>query len=537
LLTDPPPPQQVYQIFCRLSRNTSLRIGQASGQIELVIEKSMLVSLPSSTLQIIDSQNSNHSLVDVLVCTPGRLLEHLQSTPGFTLTHLKYIVFDEADRLLSNAYDHWVRALMSSTSSSSISSSRPNNLLKGLHGSPTASSGSLHETLGHSYRYTSGGYLDDLPHIQRLMFSATLTDNPRKLALSGVRNPLIIRTLASTPYTVTEARGPHEEVEDPTAAAAGMKSMEYILPSRLKEWLCVCETASRPLYLISILYQLCGLVTPPRLASSSSPEAPAPINSDEIILIFTSSVETTHRLSRLLQLFNKQFEHLQLTTSAPSASSNGSGSASSVFGGKVQEISRLIPSKTRTEILQLARQGGTGTGSAIKILISSDQLTRGIDLQNIRVVINYDSPSHPRTYVHRVGRTARANRHGDCITMIKRGNLSQFHKMRGEIASASPAADAVVASGSEKKVNVERVQIVWAEQIRASLKGGKGKRKRMERSADEKEEGVEQREEEEQKKTVKDEYEGAYGHYQRALQHLNRVLEMESQNELRMGDC
>jgi hypothetical protein len=62
-------------------------------------------------------------------------------------------------------------------------------------------------------------------------------------------------------YTLTEG--------DLTKPEEGiMKSMEYILPTRLKEWLCVCETSSRPLYLISILYQLCGLISTPANATA-----------------------------------------------------------------------------------------------------------------------------------------------------------------------------------------------------------------------------------------------------------------------------
>ena len=48
------------------------------------------------------------SRVDVLVCTPGRLVEHLEGTPGFTLQHVRFLVVDEADRLLSQAYQDWL---------------------------------------------------------------------------------------------------------------------------------------------------------------------------------------------------------------------------------------------------------------------------------------------------------------------------------------------------------------------------------------------------------------------------------------------
>ena len=46
--------------------------------------------------------------VDVEVCTPGRLVDHLESTPGLTLEHLRFLVVDEADRLLNQSYNNWV---------------------------------------------------------------------------------------------------------------------------------------------------------------------------------------------------------------------------------------------------------------------------------------------------------------------------------------------------------------------------------------------------------------------------------------------
>jgi superfamily II DNA/RNA helicase len=74
-----------------------------------------------------------------------------------------------------------------------------------------------------------------------------------------------------------------------------------------------------------------------------------------------------------------------------------------------------------------ARQG------LVRIIVSSDQLARGIDLASVKLVINYDPPKHPRTYVHRVGRTARANRAGHSITMLKLGHLGEFKKLRKSI--------------------------------------------------------------------------------------------------------
>ncbi|MBO7592624.1 MAG: DEAD/DEAH box helicase [Bacteroidaceae bacterium] len=54
----------------------------------------------------------------------------------------------------------------------------------------------------------------------------------------------------------------------------------------------------------------------------------------------------------------------------------------------------------------------------ISILIATDIVSRGIDIDDIQLVINYDVPRDPEDYVHRIGRTARANRDGQAITLV-----------------------------------------------------------------------------------------------------------------------
>ncbi len=54
----------------------------------------------------------------------------------------------------------------------------------------------------------------------------------------------------------------------------------------------------------------------------------------------------------------------------------------------------------------------------ISILIATDIVSRGIDIDDIQMVINYDVPRDPEDYVHRIGRTARANRDGQAVTLV-----------------------------------------------------------------------------------------------------------------------
>jgi superfamily II DNA/RNA helicase len=74
----------------------------------------------------------------------------------------------------------------------------------------------------------------------------------------------------------------------------------------------------------------------------------------------------------------------------------------------------------------------------VAVLVSSDHMTRGIDLPNIRLVVNYDPPKHVKTYVHRAGRTARALRSGHCVTLLNVGQLGSFKKLRLEVDPPLP---------------------------------------------------------------------------------------------------
>ncbi len=66
----------------------------------------------------------------------------------------------------------------------------------------------------------------------------------------------------------------------------------------------------------------------------------------------------------------------------------------------------------RTETMENFREG------KVQILVATDIAARGIDVADISHVINYDVPTHPEDYVHRVGRTARAYGVGDAITLM-----------------------------------------------------------------------------------------------------------------------
>lgn len=67
--------------------------------------------------------------------------------------------------------------------------------------------------------------------------------------------------------------------------------------------------------------------------------------------------------------------------------------------------------------------------SRISILIATDIVSRGIDIDDIQLVINYDVPRDAEDYVHRIGRTARANRDGQAITLVNEKDYQYLRKI------------------------------------------------------------------------------------------------------------
>jgi ATP-dependent RNA helicase RhlE len=70
---------------------------------------------------------------------------------------------------------------------------------------------------------------------------------------------------------------------------------------------------------------------------------------------------------------------------------------------------------------------------AVKILIGTDIISRGIDVVGIELVINFDTPSDPEDYVHRVGRTARADKEGEAITFVNPKDQHKFVRIESLI--------------------------------------------------------------------------------------------------------
>ena len=87
----------------------------------------------------------------------------------------------------------------------------------------------------------------------------------------------------------------------------------------------------------------------------------------------------------------------------------------------VSVIHSGMRSTDRNEIMKDFRKGKT------RILVSTDLLSRGIDIQQVSIVINYDLPKNNESYLHRIGRSGRFGRKGVAINLVSR---QDFWRMR-----------------------------------------------------------------------------------------------------------
>jgi ATP-dependent RNA helicase RhlE len=224
--------------------------------------------------------------VEILVATPGRLLDHVEQKT-LNLGQVQILVLDEADRMLDM------------------------------------------------------GFMPDLKRIlallpkqrQNLMFSATFSNEIKKLADDFLTNPTLI------------------EVARSNATAENVTQKVYMVEQGKKQ---------------ALLIQL--------LKAEDNKQ----------VIIFTKTKITASRLSKALQ--------------------KEGIAAESIHGDKSQ--------KERLEALDAFKAG------KITALVATDVAARGLDISDLPMVINYEIPSAPEDYVHRIGRTGRAGASGVAISLV-----------------------------------------------------------------------------------------------------------------------
>ncbi len=121
--------------------------------------------------------------------------------------------------------------------------------------------------------------------------------------------------------------------------------------------------------------------------------------------------------------------------------------AESIHGDRTQS--------QRTRALDAFKKG------RYRVLVATDVAARGIDVNDLGHVINYDVPAEPADYIHRIGRTARAQKSGDAITFVSYDETDLFAKIESTIGTraervAHPLSDAAAGYSLETKPQPRR---------------------------------------------------------------------------------
>ncbi|WP_339646614.1 DEAD/DEAH box helicase [uncultured Salegentibacter sp.] len=90
------------------------------------------------------------------------------------------------------------------------------------------------------------------------------------------------------------------------------------------------------------------------------------------------------------------------------------------------ECTVIHSNKTQNYRLRSIKQFGSGF---CRILVATDVMARGLDIESVSHVINFDTPKYPENYMHRIGRTGRAEKEGNSILMTTEAELESLEKI------------------------------------------------------------------------------------------------------------
>ncbi len=84
-----------------------------------------------------------------------------------------------------------------------------------------------------------------------------------------------------------------------------------------------------------------------------------------------------------------------------------------------------LSQRQRENVLRAFREG------KVKVLVATDVAARGLDIKDVGLVINYELPENPESYVHRIGRTGRAGREGTAISLVAEPEKRRMYRIKG----------------------------------------------------------------------------------------------------------
>ena len=361
--------------------------------------------------------------IPILVATPGRLLDHLQNTFSFNVSKCRWLVLDEADRLMELGFADTIKGILACLEGS-----------RKLALEAVKEERSM-EVLGWDWSVRR----------RTILCSATMREDVQVLAGDALQNPIIIKTT---------------EVDLPTHATEGAAAdPKFTPPSQLLQKYTVVPLKLRLVTLIALLRFL--------LSQSGSRGSFKII----VFLSCTDSVDFHWRLLGGSTLDNDgNSGDSGGDKAAPTA---GEDSGIEVHSPLLPDTSvfRLhgsLPQATRHTSLRAFSSSPKApeVDQVASVLLCTSVAARGLDLPRVRAVVQYDLPTEggATEYVHRVGRTARAGRGGQAWTIIAPSEEPWVEWVQARMASGTTEGGAG-----------QSFEAVAVEEILQAGFGGKGR--------------------------------------------------------------
>ncbi|KAH8386864.1 hypothetical protein KR093_003117, partial [Drosophila rubida] len=310
--------------------------------------------------------------INVLLGTPGRLVDHLLHTATFNLGKLRFLVLDEADRLLELGYERDVKQLVEA-----IEKQRAEVAKEKAPEEPAQA-------------------------LQSMLLSATLTSQVQQLAGLALKDPLYIDNSDEAAQAALKGNAGYEK-----------ETIEAQLAEGLGEYM---EDLTGVLSIPENL-QLSYVVVPPKLrlvtisALLAKEMAASPKQFKAIIFMSTTEMVNFHHDLLNEALTRRVLDEDDEELAAEEEQSND-GETPLLQG---MRFFKLHGSMTQTERQGVFR-GFRDCASCV--LLATDVVGRGIDVPDIKLVVQYTPAQTTADFVHRVGRTARAGRRGRAVLFL-----------------------------------------------------------------------------------------------------------------------
>lgn len=368
--------------------------------------------------------------IPILVATPGRLLDHLQNTSSFEVGKCRWLILDEADKLLEMGFRETLEGI-----------------LKAMDGrrrlAYNVAKNAMQKRLGEKAEIGAENIEDRTgtkwwaqPR-KIVLCSATLDENVQTLAGTYLRKPQILREgsdlspiKASPTATGSKERKADEcnDVEQSMNAPTTSLYPRLAAPAQLRQNAVIVPPKLRLVTLVALLRS--ALVR-----SNSTADARRAV----VFLSCTDSVEFFWNALGGVKMGEAQGEVASLSNDDKQEESNSVSKTCELFpGATVYRLHGSLPQSERIASLKgfsRSTEKSQGGQQDRAILLCTSVAARGLDLPSVGCVIQLDPPTEGGVdeYLHRIGRTARVGKVGESWILLLPHEKAARQRLEGAV--------------------------------------------------------------------------------------------------------